>query len=83
MCRDCHSNACFGADTPAGVVNIEGGGSALTNNTFRSNVASQSGGAIFYTHTCIDEHIPGKQCASQVFRHICSPDKTALSASAC
>ncbi|DBA73772.1 TPA: hypothetical protein ACH3X2_009743 [Trebouxia sp. C0005] len=47
-------------DGDGGAVNIEGGAVALTNNTFHSNVATQYGGAIFYSQGCIATHtIPG------------------------
>ena len=71
------------AVTHAGAVNIEGGAVALTNNTFHSNVATQYGGAIFYSQGCIATHtIPGRQCASQLLQHMFSTGKTALPASA-
>ncbi len=71
------------AVTHAGAVNIEGGAVALTTNTFHSNVATQYGGAIFYSQGCIATHtIPGRQCASRLLQHVFSTGKTALAASA-
>ena len=70
------------AVTHAGAVNIEGGAAALTNNTFHSNVATHYGGAVCYSQGCIATHtIPGRQCASQLLRHMFSTGKTALAAS--
>ena len=46
----------------SGAVNIEGGAVTLTGNAFSNNLATQFGGAIFYSQGCIDiETIPGEQ----------------------